>query len=242
MEQKGEIIILNGTSSSGKSLISQELQNLSENPYLAMGLDTFLPLIAPKFISVEQTLQQEMYDNKEDLDDTLQEKVKNLDVSGGKLSNSGFQMVVDQEGKTSFSCGPTGWNLLSGMHHAFAAMARAGNYLTLAEVISEPLLYGYCQALKGLRVYLVGVMCPLEELERREAERPDRAAGTARMQIDKIHIPGEYDVTLHTDKNSAKECAQILHEYVENNPPQVFDQLVERYANYELGDYPIRLI
>jgi len=132
--------------------------------------------------------------------------------------------------------------LMYGMRRAFAAMAHAGNDLVLAETNTEIMLKDYCDAFKDLqRVYMIGVFCPLEELERREDVMPHRREGCARMQVDQVHIPGEYDFTVDTGKDNAVECArQILH-FVENNPPVVFKQLVERYGNIAaVEQFPIQ--
>lgn len=47
-------------------------------------------------------------------------------------------------------------------------------------------------------VLFVRVDCPLEELERREQQRGDRRPGQAREQIEKLHGPGVYDLTVDT--------------------------------------------
>ncbi len=65
---------------------------------------------------------------------------------------------------------------------AFAALARAGNNLVIADVISEVLLTDYCHALQGLNVYLIRVHCSLKTLEDRERAQKNRTAGGARMQ------------------------------------------------------------
>jgi len=44
---KGHIIWLNGVSSSGKSLLTEELQKILSEPYFCIGQDTFTDIIAP---------------------------------------------------------------------------------------------------------------------------------------------------------------------------------------------------
>ena len=47
---KGRIIFLNGTSSSGKSSIAKALQNLLEMPFLHVSADDFLSMLPERFI------------------------------------------------------------------------------------------------------------------------------------------------------------------------------------------------
>ena len=47
---KGRIIFLNGTSSSGKSSIAKALQNLLETPFLHVSADDFLSMLPERFI------------------------------------------------------------------------------------------------------------------------------------------------------------------------------------------------
>src|SRR3989475_10619701 len=43
----GQVIVLNGASSSGKSTVGRELQRILPRPYLFAGIDTFLPMLRP---------------------------------------------------------------------------------------------------------------------------------------------------------------------------------------------------
>jgi len=47
----GKIIILNGTSSSGKTSIARALQNLMDEPYLDAGLDRFLWMLPKRYLN-----------------------------------------------------------------------------------------------------------------------------------------------------------------------------------------------
>ncbi len=48
---KGRIIFLNGTSSSGKSSIAKELQNLFSFPFLHVSIDDFFSMLPERFIT-----------------------------------------------------------------------------------------------------------------------------------------------------------------------------------------------
>lgn len=46
----GTIILLNGTSSSGKTSIVRALQNMLEEPYLEAGIDKFIWMLPPRYL------------------------------------------------------------------------------------------------------------------------------------------------------------------------------------------------
>jgi chloramphenicol 3-O phosphotransferase len=228
MQKEGEIIILNGASCAGKTTLAREIQSLSPKPYLATGIDDFLPMFSPKFIGVDQAVQRD---------------AQAWDAPGNALSTQGFEIVIRSGAAgpvINARCGPVGWSLLAGMHRAMAALARAGNSLLVADAASDVLMYDYCAALKGLKVYLIGVFCSLEELERREAAQKGRGVGAARMQFEKVHVPGEYDATVDTEKQIAGDCARVVLDYIEHHPPQAFDRLVQRYGNFEVKQFPLQ--
>jgi chloramphenicol 3-O phosphotransferase len=67
-----------------------------------------------------------------------------------------------------------------GFHRAVAGMAASGNNIVVDHVLSEQWRLLDCVALFAPEdVVLVGVRCPLPELERREQERGDRPLGLA---------------------------------------------------------------
>src|SRR5690606_4329425 len=88
---------------------------------------------------------------------------------------------------------------VSGFHRAVAALAEAGNRVIVDHVLQEEGWLEECvERWAGLDVLFVGVRCPVEVAERREAERGDREAGTARYQHDRVHAHGVYDVEVDT--------------------------------------------
>lgn len=131
----GQIIFLNGTSSSGKSSIAKALLTVLDDMYFHMPVDL--------------------------LDDMRSQRA-----------------IAPEEQPSALR------RALMGFHRAVAGMAAGGNNVVVDHVLSEPWQLLDCVALFAPEdVVLVGVHCPLQELERREQERGDRAPGLAARPI-----------------------------------------------------------
>ncbi len=88
-----------------------------------------------------------------------------------------------------------------GFHRCLPALASAGNDLIVEEVVEFVAWRArLAQVLDGFDVFLVGVHCDLDELERRERVRGDRRIGEGRAHLEQnaIHTFGPYDVEVDT--------------------------------------------
>ncbi|MFG2222664.1 chloramphenicol phosphotransferase CPT family protein [Streptomyces sp. NPDC048644] len=114
-----------------------------------------------------------------------------------------------------------------GFHRAVAGMAAAGNNVVVDHVLSEPWRLLDCLGLFTARdVVLVGVRCPLAELERRERERGDRPAGLAARQFEQVHAHGVYDIECDTATATAVDCARQISAFLPQQPaPTAFERL-----------------
>ena len=183
----GNIILLNGASSAGKTSILQALQEVLDAPYLNAGIDKFL------FMLPDRYLERPLWD-----------EVLGLTTQAGPLGHPG----------------PFGSQLISGMHHAIAALARAGNPVIADHVLIEPCWLRECaQLFCDLPTFFVGVRCPLEILEAREQARGNRTFGQAKAQFSAVHTPGVYDLEVDTARLSPLECALQIKQRVQAGPP-----------------------
>jgi chloramphenicol 3-O phosphotransferase len=184
----GRIIILNGTSSSGKTSIVRALQEILDEPYLDAGIDKFIWMLPKRY-----------------LDRPLWDEVLGLADKSGRV----------------------GHQLMSGMHHAIAALSRAGNNIIADHVLVEPQWLQECISLfSDLPALFVGVRCPLDVIERREQARKNRTLGQARAQFDIVHAHGIYDLEVDTSISSPEECALLIKRRLENGaPPNAFQRL-----------------
>ncbi|MFI6337996.1 AAA family ATPase [Streptomyces sp. NPDC050535] len=174
----GTVILLNGTSSSGKSSIARELLEVLDGTWFHMPVDAFHSM-----------------------------------RGGGEIADEDLQAEIDRTAK--------------GFHRAVAGMAAGGNNL----VVDHPLSRRWrLLDLLGLLVpedaVLVGVRCPLPELERRERERGDRQPGLAAMQYDAVHSHGPHDLDVDTSLLSPGECALRVRDFLVDRPrPSAFETL-----------------
>jgi chloramphenicol 3-O phosphotransferase len=114
-----------------------------------------------------------------------------------------------------------------GFHRAVAGMAAAGNNVVVDHLFSEPWRLDDCLDLFCPEdVVLVGVRCPLPELERREQARGDRPPGLAARQIDQVHAHGVYDIECDTSVASPLDCARQIKDFLPHRPaPTAFQRL-----------------
>lgn len=201
--QPGQIILLNGTSSAGKSTIAKQLQEILPQPYLHTGIDHFLGAAPWSRLMVygDSTVQTE--------------------AAGWILPfRDGALVDVPQ-------LGPVAYQWLDGMYASFATLASAGINLIVDDVIYDPqVLRLAVTRLADLPVLFVGLHCPVEEAMRREQVRGDRAPGGAAIFHGLVHRHGCYDLEIDTAQASPTECVeQICMALAEYHPQTAFSQL-----------------
>ncbi|MBY8883478.1 chloramphenicol phosphotransferase CPT family protein [Streptomyces sp. PTM05] len=179
---RGRVVLLNGTSSSGKSSIAAELLRVLDGPWFHVPLDAFHRMRSDRDIAPED-----------------------------------LQAEIDRTAR--------------GFHRAAAGMAAAGNNIVVDHVLTRRWRLLECLELFTARdVTLVGVRCPLPELERRERERGDRGSVAAR-QFPLVHAHGVYDIECDTSIADPAACARAIAEFLPVRPlPTAFQRLRREYA------------
>jgi chloramphenicol 3-O phosphotransferase len=185
----GRVILLNGTSSSGKTALAKALQRKLAEPYMHVSIDGFFHLYPKRLLHPR---------NREE-----------AQVVAGLLPA-----------------------VASGMHGSVAALASAGNNVIVDHVLQEQGWLRECvERWSGLEVLFVGVMCPLEVLEKREKKRRDRSSGTARYQFERVHGHGVYDIDVDTSVLSPNECAVQIAKFLKERPhSSAFQNLAVEFA------------
>lgn len=139
-----------------------------------------------------------------------------LHFSFDRLRDDGA-MPIERFRSGEFAWADVRQGLFVGYEQAIAALAGAGNNVVADYIIETKEWLDRVQGvLSGLNVFFVGVHCPLEELERREATRGDRPLGDARRDFFMVHQHCTYDFevdsTLPPEQNAAKIVAALrLH-------------------------------
>ncbi|WP_329430477.1 chloramphenicol phosphotransferase CPT family protein [Streptosporangium sp. NBC_01495] len=174
----GTTILLNGTSSSGKTSIARELLNVLDGTWFHMPVDAFHAMRSKR-----------------------------------EIADKDLQAEIDRT--------------IKGFHRAVAGMAATGNNLVVDYPLSRRWrLLDLLDVLVPENTVLVGVRCPLAELERREVERGDRQRGLAALQYHEVHSHELHDLDVDTSVHSPRECALQIRDGLPGLPrPTAFETL-----------------
>jgi chloramphenicol 3-O phosphotransferase len=114
-----------------------------------------------------------------------------------------------------------------GFHRSVVAFAAAGNDLIVEHIVETPAwMARLVELLAGLDVFVVGVHCPLPELERREAARGDRPPGGARRDFETIHRHVAYDLEVDGRRPAEENARRVLDAWRARTPPGAFGRAV----------------
>jgi len=196
------VIIINGCASAGKTSIIKEMQRLYDKPLLHCGIDRFWAMIPDQY---------KEYGSK---------------AHEGYL----FSQTADNDNNPMVRVekGPFGKQIAATMPQVIKCFADCGHDVAVDEIFTGDVqLHNYVRALQGDTVYFVGIVCELQELERREKQRGNRLLGLARVQIDFIHkYKDYYDLIIDSTHCDATTCAQNILNFIYSIPaPQGFKSL-----------------
>ena len=205
----GDLIVLNGTSSGGKSTTAKALQALMDKPYLHSGPDHFLHAYHPKLFTWHEGDQPTAFD--------------------GWLITTWNNRMVDAE------IGPVGRQILTGVYRAIAALVEAGLNVIVEDALwDKEVLQTAVFILHPYSPFFVGLHCSLATAERREAERGDRFSGGAATFFDRVHAYTIYDLDIDTEQYSPEGCAEMIKVAVVNGRSRTaFKQLNAMLARRE---------
>ena len=188
----GTVLLLNGTSSAGKSSVARGLQAIMDEPFLHTGIDHFLERWPERFHVVS---------NNPDLP-----------------RPDGFHWLTspDERELHELRIGPLGLQLAIGMYQAVAAFATAGNHAIVDDVIFDPrTLMAAARVLAGSGAFFIGVRCALEIAEQRERARGDRFPGLVKAHYQQVHRHGCYDLEVDTALHTPEECAHRIKQFLD---------------------------
>ena len=201
---RGRIILLNGSSSAGKTTLARAIQVERSEPWFHLALDQFRDGMPPAY--------------------------RGLNSPPGTPGARGLNVVpVDLDGErvTAIRFGDVGQRMLRGMHRAIAAFAAAGNDVIVDDLfLEEDTIDDYLDALADFWVLFVGVHAPLDVVQQREAGRAGRFPGTALSHFRAVHAHGHYDLEVDTHRGDARACAAEVSARLDGpESPRAFAEL-----------------
>jgi len=197
---RGNVILLNGSSSAGKSTTARALQQLSKTPLQLFSLDQFRDGMSGRYRGMNSAPRE----------------------PGARGLN-----VVPNAGRTELHFGDVGRRTLRGMRRAAAAFAATGMDVVVDDLLLEDdFLHDYLHVFEAFPVTFVGIRCDLSTVNARESVRPGRFPGTAESHFERVHHGCCYDVEVDTANVSPRDCAEAILAVVEEpHTPTAFDRL-----------------
>jgi chloramphenicol 3-O phosphotransferase len=183
----GRVIVLNGTSSSGKTTLAAQLQAdfaREGSCWIVIALDEFLGKLPGAWHRIGTH------------DGAFAEQGVVMEVAGGRIERR---------------LGDVGEQLLTAYHDSVAGAARAGLNVIVDEVIlGDEDLANWQKALAGLDVLWVRVHADPRVLDARERARRDRLAGLARAQTEVVHRHVPYGVHVDTGDLDPASASSVV--------------------------------
>lgn len=180
------IIFLNGASSSGKSSIAKQLQEILEDGYLHIGIDTFIGLMPDKSNQLANT---------------------NVTAEGF------YWRPTTLNGRTIYKIakGAYGVQVNDVYRTTITHLADSGLNVIVDDICDgQDEMRIWHEVLSGYDCLFVGIFCDDDELERREKARGDRQLGTAIEQSFRVHQGIQYALTVDTSSQSVEQCAELI--------------------------------
>src|SRR6056297_777654 len=138
-----DIILINGTSSAGKTTLSKALQNTLQKPYFTIGFDDFTMRTPRRYWENADTPKQSVKD------DFIKQGVEMVETQ-----NQGNPRSVDAV------FGPVLQAAINAMAPTVATLVKTGNSVIFDHVLHNQQMYNDCvECFKPYRVVKIGVFC-----------------------------------------------------------------------------------
>jgi chloramphenicol 3-O phosphotransferase len=192
------IILLNGTSSAGKTTIARIMQEKYPGVLLLYGVDIMVQMAFPAKCDFPP------YDEK-----AIRLETRNID------GQPYARLIVSPYMYPVYKTAVRFYKMLS---------VQGYNVIVDELLFDRNRITPYFEILSGETVYFIGIKPSKDEVIRREKERGDRIAGLAAGLYDEVYNPlFTYDLVLDTGKLTATESAERILSYLEQaKQPQGF--------------------
>lgn len=226
----GQIIIVSGTSGSGKSTTCQLLAKRSNDFWLLYGIDHFMSLTFPaKFGHHGPRCREGVYAHPVDQN--------------------------DPDGSLRWSFGDYGTRAIHALHEWAAGASRSGCNIILDHLMmtDPPVLQDCIWRLKDLPVLFISLRPPFEVLKDRAATRimdkknpaaeffPEDAVRRAIERLDRlrpwfsaaVYANDCYDLQIDTLKHNPDEVCDLIEKRLAQGPGTAFETLRARYPRLQ---------
>jgi len=186
---KGQIIYINGPSSSGKTTLAKALQQEFDQPFLHIGIDRVIGM--------------------------MPEKLNNWEGGPAPLGFS-WKESINETGHPmhEIQTGPFARKMVQTLMEIVLTMATLGHYIIIDDVsFGKWQVDLWREVLKDYKVLWIGIRAPLNVLEDREKERSNRIQGSARAQYSQVHKDVVYDLEFDTSKDSLETVTKKIKNF-----------------------------
>lgn len=195
-----QLILLNGTSSAGKTTLAKALQNQLGGLYLHLSIDHFIFALPNAYLNPPLWSDVFTYHYN---GPTLKE-IK-AGPRGHQLANAMHAAIA--------ATADNGFNVI--IDHVLL------DQRWLADAVA---------AFVRHQVMFIGLHCPAEVLDQREQTRGDRTVGQARAQLQAVHQGKLYDLQVDTAQHSPQECVELIQAHLSSGQPNTaFQRLREQF-------------
>jgi chloramphenicol 3-O phosphotransferase len=217
----GTVILLNGTSSAGKTSLARAIQDVMDEPYLVLGIDIFLEQFPERYLGERGPHREATPTEREGVVFVCTEP--------------------DGRGFRGLEIGPWGRALGAGLRHAAVAVAHRGVNVVVDDLILDPAMRtDYLAALADVPTLIVEVRCPPDLLVAREQARGDRSEGMALafLPLIEAHAP-PYDLTVDTSLVTPEDAARAIKDALAERRRAVADPGPGRATAPGSSPYPV---
>jgi chloramphenicol 3-O-phosphotransferase len=195
-----KIIVLHGCSSSGKSSVAQQLQNLyadEDKPFFYLPMDTFLSMLPKKWLNL----------NPHDNDcPAVAEDGLQFAVHEGALETPIIKIII---GKTVI-------NTAHAMTHCLHSLAQNNNNVIFEGAFPCWLFDDIEQLKQTHTIHIINIQCDLATMEAREIQRNGLIGLTRSQYQDPEYRYGSYDYIVNTSHQSPSAAAQEVKAFIDN--------------------------
>jgi chloramphenicol 3-O phosphotransferase len=193
----GKLIVLNGTSSSGKTSIARCLQANWPTPLLYLALDTAIGMMPFAY------------------------------TGSGLLAEEGYclrPVSVNGETVVVYSLGRHARFLNSNLVTMAEGLSAAGYDVIIDHVITDDeTMADLAKRVSNRPAFLIGIICEQDIAEERERSRGDRMIGLVAGQAPTVHSGVRpYDLIVDSSHATPEQLAEAIHRFVDASSPKAF--------------------